>query len=727
MFEKLFSPIKIKDMELKNRIILPAMGTKFSGDGSEVTDKLIDYHVARVKGGSGLNIVEVTSVYTPAAPKRFLSLSEDEYIPGMKRLTDAIHAEGGKAGVQLWLGALAVSSDRAAQIIIPSDMPISAEITIPGMPKELIPVVVDAYGKAANRAVQAGYDCIEFHCAHTYLPHSFLSGGINRRTDEYGGSFENRAKFPLECIRAINATREAMDAALTFDREDVHRDVSKPKKLVFITGASGMMGGQTLKQLLARPNRFKVRALLRPSDKNRVFAKKHMCPALEVVWGDMSDYDTIKKCVDGCDYVLHIGAMVSPAADKYPEETLYTNIGSTLNIIKAIKEQPDPDKVHLAYVGTVAMTGSRLEPVHFGRVGDPMNPSIHDYYALSKVFTEAALYDCGLKYWVSIRQTGQHPSAETAAQEPIMFHQPPNNVLEWSTQIESGICMANLCEDWVDESFWRKAYNLSSGKEFRKTTWEFMNLNLNPMGYNFEDIYEPQQMARFNFHGQYYTDADVLENYLHFRCISGKEYWEKVENTARRLFKNPMVAAMLPNIEQLKEKNKAIASKEMGPRWAEENNKTEWIQAFYGSLEEKHKLIGTKFELHRPSEEETFLDHGYDESKDLENLTAEDLQKAAEFRGGEYLGGEIEDIYTPVKWKCAFGHEFDLSVNAALQGGHWCPECMKKSWAYPKIARKNPFYAQVWDPQHSKDETYEIPMRFSAYEIREELKKKLDL
>lgn len=201
--------------------------------------------------------------------------------------------------------------------------------------------------------------------------------------------------------------------------------------------------------------------------------------------------------------------MVSPAADKYPEETLYTNIGSTLNIIKAIKEQPDPDKVHLAYVGTVAMTGSRLEPVHFGRVGDPMNPSIHDYYALSKVFTEAALYDCGLKYWVSIRQTGQHPSAETAAQEPIMFHQPPNNVLEWSTQIESGICMANLCEDWVDESFWRKAYNLSSGKEFRKTTWEFMNLNLNPMGYNFEDIYEPQQMARFNFHGQYYTDADV--------------------------------------------------------------------------------------------------------------------------------------------------------------------------------------------------------------------------
>lgn len=184
--------------------------------------------------------------------------------------------------------------------------------------------------------------------------------------------------------RALNATREAMDAALNFDKTEEHAYVSKPKKLVFVTGATGTMGQETMKQLLARSNRFKVRILARPSEKNRTLLKKYMCPALEVVWGDMADYDTIKKCVDGADYVLHIGAMVSPAADQYPEKTLYTNIGSTLNIIKAIKEQPDPDKVHFAYVGTVAMTGSRLEPVHFGRIGDPMNPSIHDYYAVSE-------------------------------------------------------------------------------------------------------------------------------------------------------------------------------------------------------------------------------------------------------------------------------------------------------------------------------------------------------
>lgn len=1152
MFEKLFSPITIKGMELKNRVILPAMGTKFAGKASYVTPQLVNYHLARVKGGCGLNIVEVCSVHSPSAPRGFLSISEDEYIPGLKGLTDAIHAEGGKAGLQLWQGSLAVGMDQTAQILVASDMPVSPEMTLPGIAKEQISQVVECFGKAAARAVQAGFDCVEFHCAHNYLPHSFLSGGINHRTDEYGGSFENRTRFPLECIRAIranipedmpllmrvdahddyleggltieeviafcklageagvdvldvsrgniltaglkyevpsvdiprafnidnaarirketgmltigvgrintaelaeqileedkvdmvvmgraqlvdpefcnkakagktedidycvgcnqgcydgfentnspcitclrnpavgreaeceitpakkpetvliagggiagleaaiilkqrghnpilceasdilggqfltageaprkeemknaviamgekakrfgvdirmntkvtpeliaemkphtvinaigsepiippipgkekdfvvnshdvlngkvqiqgnvvvigggmvgmetaeylaergakvtvlemmkefcadmgstrkicvtehiyaaginpvtevkvteikdgvvmgekdgasvefscdyavmavgakkrdgselekacydlgigyyvagdagmarralNATREAFDIALTFDKEEEHKYASKPKKVVFVTGATGTMGQETMKQLLARSNRFKTRILARPSEKNKTLLKKYMCPALEVVWGDMADYDTVKKCVDGSDYVLHIGAMVSPAADEYPEKTLYTNIGSTLNIIKAIKEQPDPDKVHFAYVGTVAMTGSRLEPVHFGRVGDPMNPSIHDYYAISKVFSEAEVFDSGLKYWVSIRQTGQHPSAEGAGELPIVFHQPPNNVLEWSTAIESGICMANLCEDWVDESFWRKAYNLSSGKEYRLTTWENFAINCDPMGIKYEEVYDPKDLARFNFHGHYYTDSDKLDEYLHFRQIPASVYWGSVSGEIERMMKNPMIAAMMPKAEAMRAHNKEIAAKRMGPVWMEENNETEWIQAFFGSLEEKNAQ--TSFDLHKPSEEETYLNHGYDEEKGIAGLDAEDLGKAANYRGGEYLEEEAKEIYTPVKWKCAFGHEFTMSANAVLHGGHWCPECLRKSWAYPKIARKNPFYAQVWDPQHSPEENYEIPMKYSAYEITKELKEKLGL
>ena len=204
MFDKLFEPIKIRDMELRNRVILPAMGTRMANEKSEVTQRLVDYHEARAKGGCGLNIVEVSSVHTPSAPSNFVSISEDFHIEGHRRLTDAIHKHGGKAGIQLWQGSIAVTMCPKAKVYVVSDMPFG-QYTIPAITKEEINEIVNSYGEAARRSVEAGYDCIEFHCAHNYLPHSFLSGGFNRRTDEYGGSFENRARFPLECIKAIRA------------------------------------------------------------------------------------------------------------------------------------------------------------------------------------------------------------------------------------------------------------------------------------------------------------------------------------------------------------------------------------------------------------------------------------------------------------------------------------------------------------------------------------------
>lgn len=221
MFDRLFSPYAVRGLKLKNRVVMPAMGTRFC-DERKVTQRLIDYHVARARGGSGLNIVEVTSVHTPSAPSMFLSLSEDRYVEGHARLVSAIHEAGGKAGVQLWQGSIAVGMDPKAKMLVASDMPLSADFTLPAMTHAEIDEIVACYGAAARRAREAGYDCVEFHCAHNYLPHSFLSGGINHRTDEYGGSLENRAKFPLACIRAV---REAIgeDMAL-FMRIDAHDD-----------------------------------------------------------------------------------------------------------------------------------------------------------------------------------------------------------------------------------------------------------------------------------------------------------------------------------------------------------------------------------------------------------------------------------------------------------------------------------------------------------------------
>ena len=167
-----------------------------------------------------LNIVEVAAVHRPSSPAHFVWICEDSLIEGHKKLTDAIHENGGKAGIQLWQGGLAVSMDPSAQILLPSDMNLG-QYTIPGITLEQIKEVVFCYGQAARRAVEAGYDCIEFHLAHNYLPHSFLSGGLNHRTDEYGGSFENRCRFPLEVIDAIrNNIPEDMPLFIRIDAHD---------------------------------------------------------------------------------------------------------------------------------------------------------------------------------------------------------------------------------------------------------------------------------------------------------------------------------------------------------------------------------------------------------------------------------------------------------------------------------------------------------------------------
>lgn len=220
MYDRLFSPLTIRGMKLRNRVVMPAMGTRMAGEKGEITPRLVAYHAARAAGGCGLNIVEVASVHTPSAPAHFVSISDDSLTEGHKKLVDAIHHNGGKAGIQLWQGSIATTFDPRAQMLVVNDMEFAGK-KLKAVTKEKIEEVVECYGKAAARCVQAGYDCIEFHCAHNYLPHSFLSGGLNHRTDEYGGSLENRARFPLDCIRAIrHSIPEDMPLFMRIDAHD---------------------------------------------------------------------------------------------------------------------------------------------------------------------------------------------------------------------------------------------------------------------------------------------------------------------------------------------------------------------------------------------------------------------------------------------------------------------------------------------------------------------------
>lgn len=216
MFDNLFSPIKIRGLTLRNRVVLPAMGTHFADEDSNITQQLIDYQVARALGGCGLNFTECTSVCPDAIHTRQPGIGADRFIPGHQALTDAVHMAGGKCAIQLWAPGAGAGSDPKCRIYLPDGydgknstvfIPDTAKRekdgTIPAVTVEELERIVQWFGDAAARSVRAGYDVLEFHCGHNYLPHTMLSKAFNHRRDQYGGSLKNRMRFPLACIRAI--------------------------------------------------------------------------------------------------------------------------------------------------------------------------------------------------------------------------------------------------------------------------------------------------------------------------------------------------------------------------------------------------------------------------------------------------------------------------------------------------------------------------------------------
>lgn len=486
-------------------------------------------------------------------------------------------------------------------------------------------------------------------------------------------------------------------------------------KNVFLTGATGTMGSEGLKQLLSRKERFNVVILVRPSEKNKkLMVQYENEPRLRIVWGDLLNYDDVLECVTGVDYVLHVAAFISPAADHQPEKAMEINCGTTKHIINAIKAQPDPDSIKLVYIGTVAQTGDRMFPIHWGRTGDPIKPSIYDNYAVSKIAAEREVIESGLKYWVSLRQTGIAYYNILNVKDGITFHQPLNNCLEWVTVHDSGILLANVCGDDVPEEFWCRIYNIGGGAKCRLTGFEYMNRIYKMRGIeDVREVVEPNWFATQNFHGQWYLDSDLLNEYLGFRTESIDDFMEQLAAIIAEQTEGKQ-AGPIPTSYIKENVMKPLAMTNNGTLNWLENNLENRITAFFGSRKKWEQISGwDKFENldNLKDIEPVILDHGYDESKQKSELDINDMKQAAEFRGGECLSESMEkgDLKTKLKWRCAFGHEFEGSPTLVLLGGHWCPKCEAPAWNYDEIAKKNPFFAQVWYPIHDKDENNYYP------------------
>ena len=344
------------------------------------------------------------------------------------------------------------------------------------------------------------------------------------------------------------------------------------------------MGWAGFQELYRRKDRFKVRLLARDSKKNRKLLDGYMTdPSVEIIWGDLTVYEDVLKGVSGADYVLHVGGMVSPAADYFPEKTLEVNVAAAENVVRAVLAQPDKDAVKVVYIGSVAQYGDRNPPCHWGDASELQKPAAFDNYALSKIRSEEIFASAGLKYWVSLRQSGILYPGILKALNPTAFHVPVGGVLEWATIEDSGRLLAQVCEDWVPEEFWGRAYNISSGEQYRMTNYEFETRLLTSLGLpGPEIIFEPQWFALRNFHGMWYTDADILEDYLHFRGnVPIDEYFAEMKAKLPWFYS----LAFLAPAWAVKLFMKPLAfEKGLGTQWWAENDNDKFL-AYYGTRE----------------------------------------------------------------------------------------------------------------------------------------------
>jgi len=200
-----FAPARLGPVELRNRILKAATFEGMTGDQT-VSDRLIAFHRKMARGGVGLTTVAFCAVSPEGAGTPNELILRDEIVPGLRRLSEAVHAEGAAVSAQIGhAGAVAASAGLRATAPSPIFSPLAMKRARATTASD-IRRIIDDFAAGARRLREGGFDAVEIHLGHGYLPSAFLSPQLNRRTDDWGGSLENRARFAREIVKVVRET-----------------------------------------------------------------------------------------------------------------------------------------------------------------------------------------------------------------------------------------------------------------------------------------------------------------------------------------------------------------------------------------------------------------------------------------------------------------------------------------------------------------------------------------
>jgi nucleoside-diphosphate-sugar epimerase len=426
---------------------------------------------------------------------------------------------------------------------------------------------------------------------------------------------------------------------------------------------------------------------------------------------------------------LHCAAIIPPASYHNPKLAESSNYGGTKNLIDAVNASKRKDEIKFVEIGTVAEYGNRDFKHPWGRVGDPLIVSAFDFYAVTKLKAERYVIESGLKYWVSLRQSGilYDNVLYNNMSDGLMFHTHWNTPIEWATARTSGLMLKNLVvkdsEGTLPQNFWRRCYNIGNGKDARVTGYDTVNRGFKMMGCSAKQIFKPNWNIARNFHCMWYYDSSVLNDYLDFQYEGFEDFFSKLEKKLwffklGKPFKGIIRKA---GIERLFKNSNS-------PMFWLNNNIEGRIKAFFKSREDYNKIpsdwkdynllcegktpdgkdidYNDLKDITKVKEKGLLLSHGYDESKPDSELDIADMQQAAEFRGGKCLSSKMTkgDLYTKLEWQDHEGNKFTATPYLILKTGHWSEKLAPAPWNFDEIAKNSPFVAQIWYDTHDVTE-----------------------
>jgi nucleoside-diphosphate-sugar epimerase len=288
-------------------------------------------------------------------------------------------------------------------------------------------------------------------------------------------------------------------------------------KKILITGATGAIGGEALKQLYDKQEASSISVFVRPSKKAKKLVRTY--PGVQVFYGSITDSEAVAKACTNQDYVIHLAAIIPPLADDKPEMARAVNVEGTRNVVKGM--EANAPNAFLLYSSSVAIYGDRNKNPDI-KTTDELKPSVGDDYGQTKVEAEKIIRESKINWTIyrlsAIMGIGNHKVSK------LMFHMPLETVMEIATVRDTARAFVNSIGK--EAQLEKKTFNLGGGETCRITYIDFMTRAFDLYGMGKID-FPKYAFAKINFHCGNYVDGHLLEEIVHFRQDTIDTYFER--------------------------------------------------------------------------------------------------------------------------------------------------------------------------------------------------------